>query len=122
MMYTRLLANSFLFVAACLMATGLGVSSELELKDAPLFNRSNIFLNGPVHELYPRMLSGFQDTINFEWPELSSTNVVTDPQESLQSAIFLTLFFGGILRFLMSDSVRHFFHDTFDPINWSSYE
>ena len=120
MMYTLLSIKRFLLIATCLLVTGLGVTSEL--KGAPLYRSSDTFMTGTGHELYPRMLSGFQDGINFEWLDASSTDTVPDSHEPLQGVIFLALLVGSILRFLMSDLVRQFCRDTFDPMNWNSYQ
>ncbi len=118
MMYTRSSAKPFLFVAACLLVSG----ASSELTGTPLYRPPDTFLTGPVNELYPRMLSGFQDAINFEWPQTSSADTVPDSQGSLQRAIFLTMLIGSILRFLISATVRQFARETFNPMNWSSYQ
>ena len=120
MMCTRLLAKPFLFVTACLLIAGLGAGSEL--KAAPVYRSSDTVLTGQVHELYPRMLPGLPDTLDFEWSETPFTDTVPDSQGSLQGAILVTLLFGGMLRFLISDTLRQFAHETFNPLNWNSYQ
>ena len=69
------------------------------------------------------MLLSFPDTADFDWPEPTLPQTLSpDSQGPLQGAIFFTLLVGGILRYLMSDTVRRFFQDTFDPLNWNSYQ
>jgi hypothetical protein len=99
------------------MVTGFVTS---ELNGAPLIMPSDT--PGPIQKLYPQMLLGGQDTVDFEWTQASSADILPDSQHSLQGFIFLALLVGSVLRFLMSDTVRRFFADTLDPMNWNSYQ
>lgn len=121
--YTRFTARPFFLAASCLLMAGLATRSDL--KATPVYSPPDIFLTGTSgYEPYPhpQMLLSFPDTADFDWPEPTPTNVVPDSQGPLQGAIFFTLLVGGILRYLMSDTVRRFFQDTFDPLNWNSYQ
>jgi hypothetical protein len=119
--YMLFTVRSFLLAASCLLMAGLATRSDLQA--APVYRPSDIFLSGASgHEVFPQILLGLPDTANPAWPEFTPTNVVPDSQTPLQGAIFFTLLVGGILRYLMSDTVHRFFQDTFDPLNWNSYQ
>lgn len=121
LVYTRFIARTFLFAASCLLMVGLAARSDL--KGAPLYKPSDVFPAGASgHEPYPRVLLGLPDTGNLDWPEFTPTNIISNSQGPLQGAIFFTLLVGGIVRYLMSDTVRRFFQDIFGPLNWNSYQ
>jgi hypothetical protein len=99
----------------------LGTLSISDLQAATVFSPSDTSVAGPVPDLYTQMLSGLPDGANAASPGATPTGVVPDGSRSLQEAIFFTLLFGSTLRFLFSDTVRRFFHETLDPMNWNSY-
>jgi hypothetical protein len=119
--YTQFIVKPSLFAASCLLLAGLVARSDL--KGSPFYAQSDIFITDVAgHELYPRVVLGLPDTFDFYWPESTPTNILSDSEGRLQDAIFFTLLAGGVLRYLMSETVRRFFQDVLNPLNWNLYE
>lgn len=111
-----------LFVVSFLLTAGLVVCSDL--KGASLYDPADIFPgvepgNGPPLVILPGLPDHPVDPGRLD-AALPKTG--PDSQDQLRGAIFFTLLVGGILRFLISDTVRRFFRETLDPLDWQSYQ
>jgi hypothetical protein len=116
----QFMGKAFLRVAMCLLVASLGATSSL--KAAPVYAPGPIFPAGSVNAFDPLVLSESQTPSDFEWTESTPPDIAPGDQRSLRGTIFFALLVGSMLRFLISDAVRRFFQETFNPMNWSSYD
>src|SRR5262249_61836864 len=113
----RIITKPLLVAASCLFLIGI---ASPNLQGTPVYNRSDPFADASSHEPDVETLLSLPDILHR--PPPSSSDILPDSNGQLHGAIFLTLLAGGIFRFLISGTVRRFFQDTFDPLNWNSYQ
>jgi hypothetical protein len=116
-MFMPLMTRALLFAASGLFIVGIVSPSLL---GTPVYNRSDTFATASKHEPDVDALLGSPDRLHDLPP--ASSNIAPNSNSRLHGTIFLTLVAGGIFRFLISATVRRFFQDTFDPLNWNSYQ
>jgi hypothetical protein len=116
-MFMPLITQPPLFAASCLFIAAI---ASPKLQGTPVYNRSDTFPTASTHEPDVNALLGLPGHLH-HLPSASS-NIAPDSNRQLHGTIFLTLLAGGIFRFLISGTVRRFFQDTFDPLNWNFYQ
>ena len=118
-MHTRPMVKAFLFVVSCafsLMTSPLVPS----LHAAPIYRPSDIFPG--ERDTHGQIVLALPNTVDLYSSGSTPSDTGSYPDSQLKGAILFLLLAGGTLKCLTSATVRRFFQDTFDPLNWNSYQ
>jgi hypothetical protein len=121
-MSMRAITRLFLWTTAWVWMTGLiGI---LPLQGTPLDHKAEIFTDTPsAREQHLQiLLEHLNYPAELYWTESAPPATSQASPGRIRMAILVTVLIGGMLRFLTSGTVRRFFRETLDPLEWQSYQ